>query len=889
MLLISLIEKNHFLFLIGTSDNEYNLFFLNRIQEQLNSTSEFVSLSPTDFIQSSTHSAPLLLINDIDRYLDQFSSTEIQNFFNICHSLKIDPKTKVIFFIKPKNLNFSIRYSQIKNLFNESLYFIPNPDASTQLSFFSESTPNEFKDYLLKFFETKTTPIFIIGLASRVIENFFGKNFSFHDFQKIGGFEGLVNLAGKNLEDALVSSGARSELINFFRPFIHIDLSNHWSLVNQSKDSIIAISKTSVAEVENFLDEAIDFGFVKESMPGKFEIASESLAVYWAPLNKWILHEIKLVNKYRELQKMAIQYHAKMGLLLSPAQIDEVISWKTSFPYSNAWGEQYAPETEIIWNFIDYSILINDAHKEAETRKVKRLIKMTRAVAAVIGIAFILSFVAAIYAGIERKKAVIAQNIAEEERLRALQSKEEADLQRIKAEEASKAESLAKIAAEKDRQTALLASEIAILEKQKALIAKNIAESEKEKAEIAKKDAEQAKVLAEKAREKAILAQEAEQEALAISMKNFENAERLRLQQTASNMGLNASQLIREMKFNESLIKAVEAFQLNLDNSGFTYEPAIAKALIESNTKFNALEYSFPKPIKKIQWTRDGQRIICLFLDDELIEFNLDSEDIRIIAKDVKSFVLEDDNSLWITTKTYQVLTYNFINQLLERQNYPFPTTGLLGVIPPFEFLEDALIIRENGVFTSTGRQIITLANNGFKTPSFEINPDYKLLLLKEASGLNIFRQSSKITFGKIDAILLPNQEKIMSFDFIDLWEKIIIGAENGNVYLYDLKQKSLTTIGNFHDSRISYLKTVKVLDTELIISASYDHTWKLTPIDFSTNQLGQSVTFQAHSGWITSASYNESTNQLITAGNDKVLFKWHINLEEIVNKFNKI
>jgi WD40 repeat protein len=103
------------------------------------------------------------------------------------------------------------------------------------------------------------------------------------------------------------------------------------------------------------------------------------------------------------------------------------------------------------------------------------------------------------------------------------------------------------------------------------------------------------------------------------------------------------------------------------------------------------------------------------------------------------------------------------------------------------------------------------------------------------------------------------------------------------------LKQKSLTTIGNFHDSRISYLKTVKVLDTELIISASYDHTWKLTPIDFSTNQLGQSVTFQAHSGWITSASYNESTNQLITAGNDKVLFKWHINLEEIVNKFNKI
>ena len=26
-----------------------------------------------------------------------------------------------------------------------------------------------------------------------------------------------------------------------------------------------------------------------------------------------------------------------------------------------------------------------------------------------------------------------------------------------------------------------------------------------------------------------------------------------------------------------------------------------------------------------------------------------------------------------------------------------------------------------------------------------------------------------------------------------------------------------------------------------------------------------------------------------ITAGNDKVLFKWHINLEEIVNKFNKI
>ena len=87
----------------------------------------------------------------------------------------------------------------------------------------------------------------------------------------------------------------------------------------------------------------------------------------------------------------------------------------------------------------------------------------------------------------------------------------------------------------------------------------------------------------------------------------------------------------------------------------------------------------------------------------------------------------------------------------------------------------------------------------------------------------------------------------------------------------------------------ISFLKAITLLNTPLIISASFDHTWKLTPIDITNNQLGQPITFQAHSGWITSAVYHEPTNQLVTAGNDKNLFYWQINLEEIVKNFNKI
>lgn len=889
MILESLLANNHFLFLIGTSDNDYNLFFLNQIPETLNSNSKLVSISPNAFIETSSFSDPLILIKDIDSNLEKLNYKEIQKFYEKCQTLRTEKKTKAIFFSKSTSLNFVHKHPLIKNLLNESLFFVPVPNAATQLSFFSNTPSKELKHHLTNFFEQHITPIFIIQLGSLIIDKFFSKNFSAADFQIFGGFEGLINIAEEKLKAALSTAGTQTALIEFFRPFLFIKNYNHWSFVPQTKSSIIQISQASNFAVENFLTEACKLKLIKEAPNDCYEIASESLINYWSPLKKWIHQEIALVNKYKELQKRALQYHNKEGTLLSAAQIDEVISWKASFSYSNYWGEQYAPETEIIWNFIDYSILINDANKEAETRKNRRLIRMTRTIAGVIGVAFILSFVAAIYAGIERKNAVIAQNNAEAERIKALQSKEEADLQRIKAEEASKSESLAKIAAEKERQAALLASEIAIQEKQNALLAKNNAEKEKERAERARKDAEQAKIVAEQAREEALIAQEAEKEALAISVKNFENTEKLRRQQMANTMGLTASQLIRELKFGESLKKAVEAYQLNTVNYGSIYEPAIAKALIEANTKFNALEFVFHTPIKKIQVSKDGLQVACLFLDDQLIDFNLKNKESHIVTTNVSSFILGNQNFLWITTKDNRVLTYDFTNQIIEEKNYSHTGAKLLGVVPSSELINDDLIIQENGIYETSGQKVIPFITDGSKPPAFKLNSEHNLFLLKESSALSIFRITANKTFDKIETISLPNEEIIMSFDFISSSNKIIIGDVSGNVHAYDLGQKSLQSLGNIHDSRISFLNVVKILNTPLIITASYDNTWKLTPIDFSSNQLGQPITFQAHSGWITSAFYHEPTNQLVTAGNDKVLFYWLINPEQITKNFNKI
>jgi hypothetical protein len=887
MILESLLANNHFLFLIGTSDNDYNLFFLNQIPETLNSNSKLVSISPNAFIETSSFSNPLILIKDIDSNLEKLNYEEIQKFYEKCQTLRTEKKTKAIFFSKSTSLNFVHKHPLIKNLLNESLFFVPVPDAATQLSFFSNTPSKELKHHLTNFFEQHITPIFIIQLGSLIIDKFFSKNFSATDFQKFGGFEGLINIAGEKLKAALSTAGTQTALIEFFRPFLFINNYNHWSFVPQTKSSIIQISQASNFAVENFLTEACKLKLIKEAPNDCYEIASESLIKYWSPLKKWIHQEIALVNKYKELQKRALQYHNKEGTLLSAAQIDEVISWKASFSYSNYWGEQYAPETEIIWNFIDYSILINDANKEAETRKNRRLIRMTRAVAGVIGVAFILSFVAAIYAGIERKNAVIAQNNAEAERIKALQSKEEADLQRIKAEEASKAESLAKIAAEKDRQAALLASETAILEKMNALIAKTNAENEKEKAELAREDAEVARESAEKAREEALLAQRAEKEALAISLKNFENAEKLRLQQLASNMGLTASQFLRETKYDESLKTAVQAYQLNTANFGKVYEPAIAKALIEANTKFISSEFTFVKPIKSILLSEDGQSMACQFIDDELIDFDLESKRAHIIAANVKNIALGENNTLKIVNKNYQIFNYYFNCQTLEEQEYS--AAQLLGIIPTSGILENDLFIRENGIYSSSGQLIIPFKTESLRAPFFQLNFERKTLLLKETFSLSLYRLKPPNTVEKIATLSLPKELKIMSFDLFAPTNKLIVGDVNGNIYSCDLSQASIKTLGNLHDSRISFLKVVNVLNTPLIISTSYDHTWKLTSIDFSNDQIGQSITFQAHSGWITSASYHESSNELFTAGIDKTLFSWQINLEKIVDKFNKI
>ncbi|MEY2950121.1 MAG: hypothetical protein RLZZ248_1322, partial [Bacteroidota bacterium] len=62
MPLLSLLYTNHYLFLIGTTDNEYNQYFLNHIPQKLNTTDTLVSIELDAFLNAKSYPSPLILI-----------------------------------------------------------------------------------------------------------------------------------------------------------------------------------------------------------------------------------------------------------------------------------------------------------------------------------------------------------------------------------------------------------------------------------------------------------------------------------------------------------------------------------------------------------------------------------------------------------------------------------------------------------------------------------------------------------------------------------------------------------------------------------------------------------------------------------------------------------
>ena len=190
------------------------------------------------------------------------------------------------------------------------------------------------------------------------------------------------------------------------------------------------------------------------------DISHESLMRIWKRLKLWADEEAESAAQYQRLvQNMSLHAKGAAGLMTDP-ELSLMLDWQQKWQPNAAWAERYKPGFAAAMAFLDESRKARVAAWQAEQDRQRRELRRTRAVAAVLGTAFLLAVGFGIYALVQRSRAT-------EERVARLQTQalSEAKQKLLEAQEKARKETEALnqqlTVALTDAQTARAAAEAA--------------------------------------------------------------------------------------------------------------------------------------------------------------------------------------------------------------------------------------------------------------------------------------------------------------------------------------------------------------------------------------------------------------------------------------------
>ena len=168
------------------------------------------------------------------------------------------------------------------------------------------------------------------------------------------------------------------------------------------------------------------------------DISHESLMRVWNRLKDWVDDEADSTAQYQRLVQNAT-LHAKgaAGLMTDP-ELSLTLEWLRKRRPNAAWGDRYRPGFDAAVNFLEESRQARDVAIETEKERQRRELRRARAVAAVLGTAFLLAVGFGAYAVYQQRRASAEQAARmQSDRLREAQQKlaEEQERGRKQAEE----------------------------------------------------------------------------------------------------------------------------------------------------------------------------------------------------------------------------------------------------------------------------------------------------------------------------------------------------------------------------------------------------------------------------------------------------------------------
>ncbi len=595
------------------------------------------------------------------------------------------------------------------------------------------------------------------------------------------------------------------------------------------------------------------------------EISHESLMRIWTRLKIWVDEEFESAQMYRRLSEAAAMYQIGRTGLWRPPDLQLALNWQKKQKPSRAWAMRYDETFERAIVFLDTSRITYEAEQRNQEMLQKRLLKRTRAVAVILGIAAVISILFFVYAFTQSNEAQRQAQIAQAEKL-------EAERQRDLATEAEK---------EANKQTARAEEALKEAQKQTEIAQQALAEAKKQRniAEYNATVAQQQTTIANNQTVAANQAKETAQQQYQRAERNFNDAQRLLYQTTAQAMAVKS--LAIEDEDLKGLL-AQQAKQFFNEFEGRTYDTYIYDGLYSAYAQFKGEEYNTIKglhrnAVRSLAIGKNGKYYSTGTQGKVLSSsFENKNEHATLFNNEFpnRELTISDDNT-WLAASSD--------SSYLQVVNL---TSGTVNNITGHSsFVNDVEFIPASNTFISSSNDKTLRYNNAAKSSS-----DLFMNTSLEIKSIAINNSGRHLVGGTIEGELIlidlvnksettvysNNGQPIQSVAFSPDGELIVFGDERGIIHILNMSSKQVVRELLGHKGRVSSISFSP--DGKLMASGSFDGTMQL----WAVNELDAlPIKITDNDSYVWDVAFTPDSKYLISACADGDIRFWPTNAQD--------
>ena len=599
------------------------------------------------------------------------------------------------------------------------------------------------------------------------------------------------------------------------------------------------------------------------------EISHESLMRIWTRLKNWVDEENESAEMYLRVSEAAALYQIGRTGLWRPPDLLLALNWQKKQRPTRYWAQRYDEAFERALVFLDTSRITYESEQENQELLQKRILRRTRAFAAILGVAAIIAILFGVLSLVNR---IEADRLAEELQVQLITA-ENATAEAIRQQSLAEEATATALISERDAENARDAMVLANQQLQAAILNEQRASSE---AIAAQRNAEDQAIRAEAA---TTLANE--QTAIAKEQTQLATG-RLMLSLATSLAGKS----IQERDNNLRALMAQQAYNYNRDFGGKEFNKYIYDALYYSLAAFGGENYNMftghRDAVKSVAFSGIGSQFYSTGSDGKIYQWDLeDNRKPPVLLDGDKSAYsnravrISPDKKWLLSTSDSSVMKLFNLQNLNAK---PVIINSHKGFVLDAEFMPD-----------NSG--IVSLGSDG-TISFFDFNRSRLLKQLQnviatieiEPGGNFIYGGSSKgqlIRIAMNDMSEVPiatNRElsKILSLDISKDGKYLAFGSVSGALVLYDLSSNELISELHGHAARVNDLSFSN--NGKRLASASWDGTIQIWNMD-DLDDLPYYLTENGGSGsYAWDLTFSPKDDYLVVGTRDGMIKKWAIN-----------